>query len=192
MNRFLHENYALVVGITLPLLLMLVFFIAGNVAKTTIPDPKYDAIFVSNYNEGPNQPYDIRLDDGKISIRRRDVKEEYQYSNWPEIYRFDHAMQTSRKIDIDFKNVVNGRVADPDLDALNQGELSGDEASPDGYKLEYYSRSSGGGIAGEFFGFGRRYGEPYVLKKDARIVPLKPAQPVYSAKFLAWITGGKE
>jgi len=192
MNRLIQENYALVIGITLPLALMLLFFIAVNVTRTTVPDPQYDAIFVSNYHEGPNQPYDIRIDGGEIRIRIRPVKEEYLYNNWPEIYRFDHDSKTSRKIDIDFNNVVEGHVIDPDLDALNQNKLSTDETSPDGYKLEYHSRSSGGGIAGEFFGFGRRYGEPYVLKKETRIIPLQPAQPVYSAKFLAWVTGDKE
>ncbi|MBI2233748.1 MAG: hypothetical protein HYU57_01870 [Micavibrio aeruginosavorus] len=190
MNRLMQENYALILGITLPLALMIIFFIAGRTAEVTTADPLHDLVYVADYYEGANQPYNIGIDNGKIEIRFRPQGEkEPYYNNTPRIYVFDHTALTARPVDIDFKNIVDGKVVDPDLDALNRKTLSTAAESPDGYRFEYNSRSSGGGIAGEFFGFGRSYNGNYALAKGPRTIPLKGDQPAYQAKFLAWVTG---
>lgn len=189
MNRVMQENYALILGITLPLALMIIFFIAGRTAEVATADPLHDLVYVADYYEGPNQPYSIGIDNGKIEIRFRPQGEKEPYYNTPRIYVFDHTTLTARPVDIDFKNIVDSKVVDPDLDALNRKTLSTAAESPDGYRFEYNTRSSSGGIAGEFFGFGRSYNGNYVLAKGARIIPLKGDQPAYQAKFLAWVTG---
>ena len=40
---------------------------------------------------------------------------------------------------------------------------------------------------GEIFGFGRRYRNSYVLKKDTYSIPLKTPHRVTQAHFIAWI-----
>lgn len=189
MKRFIRENYALVAGITLPLALMLVFLIAGKMAEVTVADPVYDAIFIGDYYEGPDNPYTVAIEDGKLVIHVKPVDSKIPYRPpAPRLYRFDHTTKTSSPVAIDFTSVENGVVKDADLDALNTKKLSTDVLSPDGYRFEYFYRSNGGGIAGEFFSFGRNYhGSDYALMKKPRAVPLKPDQPVYQAKFLAWV-----
>ena len=187
MNKFIHENYALVVGISLPLALMLIFFVAGRTAKVTVPDPQYDVVYLTDYYEHANQPFDVRVVDGKLVIDvKPDRKDDY---NIPNLYIFDHKTMTSRRLDIDFKNVIDGKIADSDLDDLNKKTLSAANESPDGYRFEYNSRSNNGGLAGELFGFGRSYGNTHVLKNGPRYISLNTEQPVYNAKFLVWVTG---
>jgi len=189
MTRFIQENYALVAGIALPLALMLLFLIAGKTAEVTVADPQHDVIFIGDHYEGPNNPYTVAMENGKLAIHVKPVESNQAYHTpVPRLYRFDHVTKTSSPIAIDYTRVENGVVKDADIDALNEKTLSTDVLSPDGYRFEYFYRSNGGGIAGEFFNFGRNYhGSDYALIKKPRAVPLKPDQPVYQAKFLAWV-----
>lgn len=186
MNKFVHENYALLVGITLPLALMLLFFIVGRTVTVTVPDPQYDMVYATEYYHHSNQPYNVRIVDSKLVIDVRPDKKD-EYHNVPALYVFDHKSLTSRRLDIDFQNIVDGRVADSEIDELNKKLLNTAPESPDGYRFEYNSHSNGG-LAGEIFGFGRRYSNAYVLKKGPRTVPLDTHRAVYNGEFLAWVT----
>ncbi|MEE8083697.1 MAG: hypothetical protein V3T46_00600 [Alphaproteobacteria bacterium] len=48
MKRFFKQNYALVLGIALPLALIAVFFLAGKASVMSVPAPQYDAVFATN------------------------------------------------------------------------------------------------------------------------------------------------
>lgn len=192
MKQFLKENLVLALGISLPLALMLLFFIAGKTATISVDNPRYDAVFAVNYYENrtdPNQPWQIGVDNGKLAIlfTPHSSATNPPYYNKPEIYRFNHNTLRAERVDINFDNVVEGKVSDPDLDALNERKLDPTPESPDGYHFEYYYPSSGGGIAGELFGFGRHRGNSYALKKGPRAIMIEGPQPFYQATFLAWI-----
>lgn len=192
MKQFLKENIALALGISLPLALMIFFFIAGKAATVSVDDPQFDAVFAVNYYDNyndPNQPWKISINDEKLVIAsRKDAGAPApQYYNKPQIYRFNHSTLRAELLDIDFDNIVDGKVSDPDLDSLNAKKLSPNPESRDGYRFDYYYRSSGAGLAGEIFGFGRYHGSAYALKKGPRAIPVEGPQPYYSAKFLAWV-----
>lgn len=191
MKRFLKENIALTAGIALPLVLMIFFFIAGRTATIAVDDPRYDAIFAANYNDGyPNQPWRVSVDDGKLTILFQPSPNDgtAPYYNKPQIYRFNHKKLRAELVDINFDNIVDGKVSDPDIDALNGRKLDTNPDSPDGYRFDYHYRSSGGGIAGDLFGFGRRHGSSYAMKKGPRAIMVEGPVPYYQAKFLAWIS----
>ncbi len=188
MTRFLRENYALVAGIALPLILIAVFFFAGRASVMGIDDPQYDAVFATNYApRATNNAYALSTDRGKLVIRPLPEPNDGRYRNRvpPEIYRFDHRTGRARQIDIDFRNVVDGRVADPDLEALNEKGLITDAVAPDGYEFEY-SGSGGRGLFSEIFG-GSRYRSRYVLRKGARRVPIIGPRNYYAAHFIGWV-----
>lgn len=190
MKRFLKENIALTAGIALPLVLMVFFFIAGRTATVAVDDPRHDAIFAVNYNDGyPNQPWRISVDGGKLTILFQPGPNDggAPYYNKPQIYRFNHKTLRAELVDINFDNIVDGKVSDPDIDALNGRKLDTSPDSPDGYRFDYHYRSSGGGIAGDLFGFGRNQGSSYAMKKGPRAIMVEGPQPYYQAKFLAWI-----
>ena len=120
MKQFLKENFALALGISLPLLLMVLFFVAGRTAQVTIDPPQYDAVFATNYNEGwANMPYRFQVDEGKLVIRFQKPEKQTSYYK-PQLYVLDHETQYARLIDIDYDNVQDGKVQDPDLQALNK------------------------------------------------------------------------
>ena len=189
MKEFFKQNYALVAGIVLPLALIAVFFMAGKASVITVPDPQYDAVFATNYHPNvSNRPYRIGTDDGNLTIRLRPPKDgtRRRHQRRPVIYVFDHKTLYAKKIDIDFDNVVDGKVADPDLDVLNRKRINPDPVSPDGYTFERNVRSGGGLFAG-LFGWRRYNRSRYVLKKGVRSIPVKGTQAIYSAHFIGWV-----
>lgn len=188
MKGFLKQNFVLVVGIALPVVLMAFFYIAGRISVAGIDPPQYDAVFAVNYIEhGPNQPYKIGIDNGNLVIRCNPKDDETgRHYKKPQIYVFDHVAHDARLLDIDFDNVEDGLVKDPDIDVLNQKRLIPDPTSPDGYHFEHPSRSSGVGLVRGLFGMAR-YRNDYVLKNGARVVAVKGPQRSRQAHFIAWI-----
>ncbi|MCH8918401.1 MAG: hypothetical protein IIC52_10130 [Proteobacteria bacterium] len=154
MKKFFKENYALVAGIALPLALIAVFLLASKASVISVPAPQYDAVFATNYSPWAiNNPYRIGIDDGKLTIRHRPRKTKNvpRFPREPVIYVFDHKTLYAKRIDIDFQNVVEGLVKDPELDALNRKRIDPDPKSPDGYIFQRNSRS-GSGLFGGLFG----------------------------------------
>jgi hypothetical protein len=189
MKQFFKQNYALVMGIVLPFALIAVFFLAGKASVMTVPDPQYDAVFANNYlPQASNYPYRIGVDDGKLSIRVLPPKEGTKPRNTrePVIYVFDHKTLYAKKVDIDFHNVVAGKVRDPELDALNRRRINPDPLSPDGYTFERNARTGSGLFAG-IFGWRRHNRSYYVLKKGGRTVPVVGPRAIYSGHFIGWI-----
>lgn len=190
MTKFFKNNYALLAGILLPLVLIGVFFVVGNVRVSSVPDPQYDAVFVINYSDrSTSNRYKIGLDDGKLYIRTRPLPEGKRRShrNLPAIFVFDHQTRHARKIDIDFEHIEKGRVVDPDLDILNKGRISSNAVSSDGYKFEYRRRRGRGGLMGEIFRSRSRPRSNYALVKDGRAVPVVGSEPFWNAHFIGWI-----
>ena len=193
MKQFLKENIALALGIALPLLLMVVFFIAGKAATISVDNPRYDFLFAVDYYENRadlNQPWSIKITDDKMVISYRPypvIASAPYYYNKPQIYRFDHEKLRAEQVDIDWNHIVDGKISSPAIDALNKGKLSTATESPDGYIFGDYYSSSGSGIAGDLFGFNRYRGTSYALKKGPRVIPVEGPQAYYNAKFLAWI-----
>ena len=188
MKQFFKNNYALLMGIVLPLALIAVFFLAGKASVVAVPDPQYDAVFATNYSSrGSNNLYRIGTDDGKLYIRLRSLKKGTQprYRREPVIYLFDHKTLFAREIDIDFDNVVDGKVKDPELDALNRKRINPNPLSPDGYTFERNSRSGSGLFAGLFGS--RRNRSYHVLRKGVRTVPVVGGKSIYSAHFIGWV-----
>lgn len=189
MTGFLKNNYALVAGILLPLLLVAAFFMIGEARLSTAPDPQHDAVFAKNYTDrSANSRYKIGLDDGKLYIRVRPPPAEKpaRHQREPVLFVFDHTNRQARKIDIDFDNVVKGKVVDPDLDTLNKNRISSTVLSPDGYKFEYLRRGRGGLIR-EIFGSRRRHRSNYALVKQGRMIPVVGTEPIWTAHFIGWI-----
>ena len=187
MKTFLKENLALAAGVTLPLVLVLIFFVAGQVSKTTAPPMKYDLIFATDYTPHyAYQSHKIMVEDEKLVIKYTPPKDEddNRYRRTPKLYKFDHETHYASLIDIDWDNVEDGYVKDPDLDALNQKQIIKSQESPDGYTLEYHY-SHGSGILGELFTYRHRRTR-YAVKNGAFAIPLNGAESFYNAQFIAW------
>jgi hypothetical protein len=188
MKSFLKTNIVLVVGVALPLLLMAFFYLAQRASVAGIDPPGYDAVIAVDYHDRwTDYPYRIGVDEGKLVVRYRPgAGGKSEDRRAPRLYVVDHATHDARALDIDFGSVEDGAVTDPDIDALNRNRLIPDPTSPDGYRFERLSRSSGGGLVGGLFGFGR-HRSGYALKKGARVVPINGSSDWGQAQFIAWI-----
>ncbi len=189
MKRFLKENYALIAGVTLPLILMILFFLAGAVSRASVPDPEYDALFVANYYNINNNSYKIRIEDGKLVISYKPADGRgpvgFDYPAKPELYIFDHATLKSRPFVIDYTPSADGRIMDSALDNLNKNKMLDSPVSPDGYTFSTdYDYNSG--LFSDMFGFGRNRAAG-VLRKDGRNILIKNSPYYYGASFVAWI-----
>lgn len=189
MKRFFKENFALAAGIALPLILILLFMLAGQTARVAVDNPEYDAVFAVNYNHNVvNNPYKIGIDRGDIVISYDPAKNENNtnYYQKPRLFIFDHETLYAKQLDIDVENRKNNKVVDPDLIDLNEQRIDPDPVSPDGYKFEYDYRSHGG-LFGELFGFGYRHRSYYALKKNTRSISIDGPEAFYQAHFIGWI-----
>ena len=186
MKNFIKENFALVVGISLPLLLIAFFFVASRAPQEFIDNPLYDVIFATNYNMNwVDNPWNIDIKNNKLKIYYNENKKR-NYSK-PQIYIFNHKTLQANLVDIDFDNIVDGVVIDSEIDEISKNKLLTEAQSPDGYRLEYHYGHSGRGLIGELFSYRSRYRNRYALIKESRVIPLKAQHNIYQAHFIAWI-----
>ncbi len=112
-QSFLSKNLTQVVGISLPLLLVLVFWVAMAVPRMTVADPQYDLVLVSRYyGEGVRQfngTIAFEIDDGMLYARFT-VDPNYPVARGnipavaipvPRLYYFESATGNLREISVD-------------------------------------------------------------------------------------------
>jgi len=191
-SNFIKQNFALVLGIALPVLLVAGFMLMAAVPKTLGPPPEYPLIFsVQKYqhNTGPyNVDYVVKK--GKLYARlsaRQDNYGHYQH----ELFRFDGKTQSLKKIDPELPDSLEGeKQREVPLKEFENLYISKDSRSPDGYTLEnggYRSR----GIAGEIFGGGSgRYDSRLRHEKGhAYKIPEYAGTSFYgNLEFIGWVT----
>jgi hypothetical protein len=192
MQRFLKDNFALAVGIILPLILVVLFLAAGKLARDTTPDPQYDALFAVDYGgNSEDSRYVMDVTNGKLVIRRKPIifDEPIKSDAIPRLFIFRHNSKYATRVNIDFNNVKDDIVVDPELDVLNKSRIDTSNISPDGYHFEYKSYSDNTLFTEIFSNHSRD--ATYVLKKDAKEIPILGSERYYQAFFLGWLESGQ-
>lgn len=182
MKSFFKENFVLISGLALPLVLTLVFIGATHL-KTPLKDPpKTPVIYAINYYEAI---YDIHVTkDGKLELVYTPPdtsRGEYCCPNPPTLYVYTPSTQKEDKIplpefekDKKFKGIIP-----------HPNKLSAETTSPDGWRFEYDYNYNEGNLITIMFGGGSRYGAQNVLKKDTFRVPVSPRK-YESGRFIGW------
>ncbi|MEM6584043.1 MAG: hypothetical protein AAF699_22405 [Pseudomonadota bacterium] len=184
-TQLLKENFALVVGVSLPLLLVLVFWIATVIPKMTVADPQYDLLYTADY-------YDHNtLIDGAIQIEIRDGRLHavfrktpgFDQHNLPRIYYFDVSTGSTQELSIVIPaDVKDGQELEiPEAQGLT---LSKKTIAPDGYMFDADYSSRSGFL---FFDSGYRYRG--LIRKDGRAIKIPTQGNQYGGnlRFLAWV-----
>ncbi|MEM1155774.1 MAG: hypothetical protein AAGI44_16680 [Pseudomonadota bacterium] len=101
-TQLLKENISLVVGVSLPVLLVLVFWVATVIPKMTVADPQYDLLYTADYYDhntliGGAIQIDIR--DGRLHAVFRETPGIDQY-NSPRIFYFDVSTGSTQELSI--------------------------------------------------------------------------------------------
>jgi hypothetical protein len=192
MKNWIKENLVLAIGLTLPLLLIVLFFVASVLPKAMGTPPQYEMLYSTTkyeYQKSPDYMVDFKVKDKKIMVSSKKLDDKNNNGNSTKLMAYDGKTETVREIAIDNAKTgaaaVNGEIL---LDETKDLTIDTNPTSPDGYVLEG-PNYSGGGLVGGMFGGGYRNGG-YRLKKGAVGYKLPNLQPDYyynNIQFLGWI-----
>lgn len=192
LKSFMKQNLVLIMGMTLPLVLIVLFFIASVLPKSMSIPPQHEMLFTTSKYETqpPDYLYDIVIKNAQlmVKVRKNDHKDRgYQSTR---LMAFDGRNETVREIPLDIGNAAEAADGDPVLLPSTQGwKIDTTPVAPDGYSLDA-PRYAGGNLLGGLFGVGYRDNE-YRLKKDGVGYRIPTDQSGYhyygQLEFVGWV-----
>lgn len=199
LREFVRANVVLIVGLTLPILLMAGFLIASNLPQRMGDPPKYSLVFaVTDFSPSTQGlPVSVRLvvQDGVLKaqyIRTTPPPSGYVSNAWKKLYLYDAATRRVRDLSFGFPpnvTAIEGTV-DEVVDPTRGMKLDTTLRAPDGYELTW-GRSSRSGLLNDIFWGGGYSNEPRLQKGNVSY-PLLSAQGAYSyssPEFVGWVVG---
>ena len=189
MKNFIKENLVLVIGLALPVLLIVLFFVATVIPKSMGTPPQYEMLFTTtkyDYQNKPKYVIDFNVKNQQLMANSK-KNDEKNYNNATKILMaYDGKTETVREIKIDASKLTEGN----EVLLEETKNLSIDTAviSPDGYMLEG-PNYGGNGLVGGLFGGGYR-NTGYRLKKGGVGYKVPNMQPDYyysQLQFIGWI-----
>lgn len=192
MKEFVKKNFVLILGVSLPVLLILVFAVAQGLTKLVDP-PEYTAVFALESQYMATQLFQFEVDEeGKLDVDFKftgHTPDITAYNYFARVFLFDP--KTNKVEHFDFRPPDDYEMGEKIIlevpEKLSGLILSSNPISPDDYVVEQASRS-GGNIFTELFGYGNRYRYGYVLKKDGRTIPVPTANTYYGQfTFIGWV-----
>ena len=197
---FVKANMVLLVGLTLPVLLVAGFLIASNLPQRLGEPPRYGLVFaVADFSPASQGiPVSVRLvvRDGSLTaqyVRTAPVPSGYVSNPWKKLYLYDAATQRVRELPFGLPSDINAieGTREEVVEATRGLKLATTLRAPDGYELTY-GRGSRSGLLNDIFWGGGYSNEPR-LQKGGSSYPLLNRQGAYSyasAEFVGWVVGG--
>lgn len=197
-KNFFKDNFVLIIGLALPIVLMVAFMIVASMPQKMGAPPKYDLIFwTSDYAYNKQRPVNVSLtvQDGVLKAQYTKVPDpKYPNSQWIKLYQFEAKTQTVRQLE--FGDPYDMDKIDPSredtVEATKGLKLDTTLKSPDGFELtaENYRRY---GLVNEIFGSWRN-DYNMKLRNGLTAVPLKTGNPnetfyTGTTNFVGWVTG---
>jgi hypothetical protein len=192
MRALLRENVAVIIGITLPMVVVLLFVLATELPKLFVEPPRHELLLVAQMSRQYERPVrlEIATTEGQLRVRAFKLEPQQGFVPFypvPRLFVWSPAAHELREIEI---------VVPDDLDTLDDGAqipvpelaarpISTALRSPDGYEFRRTSRS-GAGIFGMLFGGGS---QRLVIEKSGATVTIEPPSDasIWSVEFLGWI-----
>ena len=183
--RIGKDNLLIVMGVSLPLLVILLFLLATTIPKLLVAPPQHDFLFTSYVSAYPNlAPARVNIDVYQGRVRARIYRD--QGARMTKLFLLDHNTSNLREIPISIpgqaETLEDGtEIRIPELETLR---LDPSLKAPDGYEFRGPDYR-GGGIVPELLGM-RRSRRATITRGGAVIsLPLDP--PHYSVHFLGWV-----
>ena len=187
MNSFFKDNIALIAGISLPLILTLVFFLSTQIGEISEDPPQYKLVFATHYHSyNTSHIYRLSVEDQRLRYKYfpPDEDQDYLVHSAPQLYVYDPALDETREIEL--PDIPNPREEmDVIVEELAEARMSKSAESPDGYVFEYEYRG-GGNLMTELFGGGYRNRSHYTLRKGSHRIRVPQAYR-YDSHFVGWI-----
>jgi len=200
-KNFLKENFVLVVGLALPILLMVGFMVASGLPQMLTDPPKYDLVFSTpDYSASGGMALNVRLVvDGhvlKAQYARTNTAGSYSSTGWKKLYLYEAQTQKVRQLTFGFpRNMEDITSAREEIvEATKDLRLDTTLQSPDGYELTTDGRSHNGLLSDLFFGGGYS-GEPRLRKGSSSVkLTTGDSATVFSygnVEFVGWVSGSR-
>lgn len=193
-KNFIKENFVLVAGLALPVVLVAVFLLATALPRSMSVPPKYNLLFQMEQYGTTAQPYltDLFVRDGQLRARLK--KADANAYNAKKLYVYDAKAQSVREIPYTITQVTPELVDGTEvlIPETEKYKLDSQTTAPDGYSFSAGNTGHSGLINEIFVGGG--YRSHYYLSKGSVSwkLPEMNNQPYYyNINFLGWIVGEK-
>ena len=193
MKNFIKENLVLVVGLTLPLLLIVLFFVATVIPKAFGMPPQYEMLFTTTryeYQDPTEYSLDFVVKDQKLIVKahKNNNKDQRGY-NSKLLMAYDGKTETVREINVDLAKAANAAGANEAvLEETGSWTIDSSRVSPDGYTLDGPNYRDGGLVGGIFGGGYQNNGMR--LKKGSVGYKIPDTQGIYyynQMHFIGWV-----
>ena len=192
MKNWIKENLVLAIGLTLPILLIVLFFVASVLPKSMGTPPQYEMLFSTmkyEYQKSPDYMLDFKVKDKKLMVSAKKMDDKNNNGSATKLMAYDGKTETVREIAID--NAKTGAAASSGEIVLVETKdlvIDTNAVSPDGYVLDG-SNYNGNGLVGGLFGGGYR-NQGYRLKKGSIGYKISNQQGNYyydQMQFIGWV-----
>lgn len=190
LNNFFRQNFALVIGLSLPVLMVLGFLLANHLPQINDNPPQYELVFsVVRYDNHSQFNVDFNVRDQKLYMRLT-PRQEHGGVNVRDLFIYNGQKESVRKISylppsdqsIDYQHEIP-------VKAMSDYTIDTNSKAPDGYEFESGSYRSRG-LFGEIFG-GRSGRYVHRVKKPrggSFVIPEYGSGYSYSGiNFIGWI-----
>ncbi len=189
MKNFIKENLVLLIGLALPVLLIVLFFVATVIPKMYSTPPQYEVLFsVQDYTSQNKQDYivNFKVKNKQLMIKTKKADDKNYSYNSKKLMAYDAKTEVMREISIDESKFSDG--AEILLEETKNMTIDTAMVAPDGYMLENQGYSGTGLIGGLFGGGYRNHG--YRLKKGNVGYKINTQQNNYyydQLSFIGWV-----
>jgi hypothetical protein len=189
MKNFIKENLVLVIGLALPVLLIVLFFVATVIPKMYSTPPQYEVLFSVQdygYQNKPDYTIDFNVKNQQLMVKVKKTDGKDSYYNSKKLMAYDPKTEVMREITID----VSQFAGDAEFLLAETKNITIDTAvvAPDGYVMEN-QRYSNNGLIGGLFGVGGG-NTGYRLKKGSVGYKINTLQNNYyyeQLHFIGWV-----
>ena len=180
-STFIKENRVLIVGATMPLLLVALLGLAKIIPHYSVAPPVYKALYTSSAWNGVSSEVRVLVNSkNQLDVDFR--KDEKSYSK-AYVYLYD---PKTNKVDTTEISLADDDTA-PALKKFQTLTLSTQETAPDGYVWTDY-RPGGRSFATWIFMSGTPRDGPFLVKNNNVIkIENSPTETYVSYRFLGWV-----
>ncbi len=189
-QNFLKENFALIIGLGLPVVLVIGFFFARYLPQQYSDEPpSYELVFsVMRYDNYSPFHVDFIVKDQKLYMKLIN-KKEHEGANVRELFIYNGQKGSTRKIHYSLPDHLVNLQNEILVKELSAYVIDTNSKSPDGYELEPASYRSRG-LLGELFGSNTGKYFYRVKKAGGKSFPISDYGSEFSygnLSFIGWI-----
>ncbi len=195
LKKILKENLVLAMGIGLPILLVILFFLTSVLPKSLAEPPRYElllSVMRHDYQTTATPNFEFIVRDGVLKARAGKTDSQHMNRYPRKLVLYDPVADTARDIPYDLSAIADlAEGGELVIDETRQFTIDPSSRAPDGYNFEgpYYGGSSG--LASELF-FGGYRNQGYRIVKDQAVYKvthiLGDAYYAGNVQFIGWLT----